>query len=96
MAGWSTLIDAFLAGILQYWPLPWKPSVSVFFLSPLKFKLSETQKRFQKAEFIFFLTTIVQLYQAKFSFSCDPVSERLKKWSMPYVHNLQSSYVTRD
>ena len=32
--------------ILQYGPLsvPWKQSMSVFFLSPRKFKLSETQK----------------------------------------------------
>ena len=33
-AKYSTLIGYFLVGILQYGPLPWKWSVSVFFLFP--------------------------------------------------------------
>ena len=41
---WRTLIGWFLVEILRYVRLPWKRSVSAFFLSPGKFKFSETQK----------------------------------------------------
>ena len=44
----------FSLGILQYGPLPWKWSVSVFFLSPKKFVLSEAQNVLKKGNFIFF------------------------------------------
>ena len=43
-------------GILQH--RPWKWCVSLFFLSPVKFKLSETQKSFKKAEFNIFITAV--------------------------------------
>ena len=52
-AKWNTLIDWFSVWILQYGPLPWKRPVSIFLLSPWKFKLSETQKVFKKRNLFF-------------------------------------------
>ena len=52
-AKWSSLIGWFSVRILHYGPLPWKRSASVFVLSPGKFKLSEKQKKNQKAQFNF-------------------------------------------
>ena len=46
-------------------------SFPVFFPSPGKFKLSETQNVLKKAELNFFITTVQQLLQqAEFSFHC--------------------------
>ena len=52
-AKWSIMIGWFSVGISRYGRLPWRRSVSVFFLSPGKFRLSETEKVFKKWNLIF-------------------------------------------
>ena len=75
-AKWSTLTGWFSVGILQHGPLPWKRSLSVFFLSPAKCKLNETQNVFfafdegERVQFLFRLGDCVVLPKGIEIFLC--------------------------